>query len=338
MDNKKQTYINRVIRTYTSDTYSDRVVKAVGRWLNNGRDTEAKDNAPSEQWADCAKASEEEADNTETAYQRWSARQRMSQAVSDLHSRSKRILRLWQGIAALLVLALAVVTAYLTRTERPTELLQAYSPPGQMTQLALADGSEVMLNGATTLIYPDQFLTDQREVVLIGEANFKVKADPKHPFVVKTDGVKVTALGTEFNVKAYAHNPKVESTLLQGSVKVNYGDDGETMLHPSEQLVYDRITKEATVEHPYLNDITAWQSGELAFNNATLNEIFNSLDAQFPQRFVFTPSELPTERYTFIFAKGTPLQQVMTVICDVAGTIQANVDAEQCSITTKATR
>ena len=45
------------------------------------------------------------------------------------------------------------------------------------------------------------------EIVVVysfkGEANFKVKPDKKRPFIVKSNDLQITALGTEFNVSAY---------------------------------------------------------------------------------------------------------------------------------------
>ena len=51
---------------------------------------------------------------------------------------------------------------------------------------------------------------------MIGEANFKVNPDKKHPFIVKANDYQVTALGTEFNVNAYPENSELMATLLEG--------------------------------------------------------------------------------------------------------------------------
>ena len=45
------------------------------------------------------------------------------------------------------------------------------------------------------LLYPEKFTGETRSVYLIGEANFKVKPDKKHPFIVKANDYQVTALG-----------------------------------------------------------------------------------------------------------------------------------------------
>ena len=70
---------------------------------------------------------------------------------------------------------------------------------------------------------------------LIGEANFKVKPDKKHPFIVKSNDFQVTALGTEFNVSAYPENPVLAATLISGSVLVEYNNlKSQVILKPNE--------------------------------------------------------------------------------------------------------
>ena len=72
-------------------------------------------------------------------------------------------------------------------------------------KLILSDGSEVWVNSATVLEYPIVFSGNRRIVKLNGEAYFKVQADSLRPFiVVVAGGIEVCALGTEFNVNAYA--------------------------------------------------------------------------------------------------------------------------------------
>ena len=97
------------------------------------------------------------------------------------------------------------------------------------------------MNSKSILLYPKQFTGENRNVFLLGEAYFKVKPDKKKPFIVKTDGFQVTALGTEFNVSAYAEDKDICATLITGSVLVEYDNlTRKTILKPNEQLIYDK--------------------------------------------------------------------------------------------------
>lgn len=67
-----------------------------------------------------------------------------------------------------------------------TQLNAVFVPYGKRTKLVLADSSTVYLNSGSSLVYPDEFDSDKREVYLEGEAYFKVVKDGKSSFCVRT--------------------------------------------------------------------------------------------------------------------------------------------------------
>ena len=78
------------------------------------------------------------------------------------------------------------------------------SMPGTITRLVLPDQSVVWLNAGSRLVYPSVFDEKERKVQLFGEGYFEVEADSEHPFSVSTsEGLRVIAYGTKFNVNAY---------------------------------------------------------------------------------------------------------------------------------------
>lgn len=92
---------------------------------------------------------------------------------------------------------------------------------GMEYTLTLSDGTRVYLNAESRLKYPVVFRGTERVVELSGEAYFKVSKDALRPFVVKMNGVNVRVLGTSFNVRSYADEGQVVTTLVEGKVKVN---------------------------------------------------------------------------------------------------------------------
>lgn len=311
---------------FAKSRYSRSTEASVARWLTNGNDSQAKDEALDDLWAESL--CEEPGGTVPTTFRR---RQRGRNTIH---------LRIWQGVAACLMVAIGVIGAILhTRRQARSTMVQTYCAAGDTREITLPDGTEVLLNGSTAIVHPERFDSRDREVVLIGEANFKVAPDKSHPFVVKSDGVSVTALGTEFNVKAYPGTPTVESTLIEGKVKVNFGKghEEELVLNPSEQLTYDRTSGTATVTRPHLNDVTAWQRGELVFDNATLAEILRELESRFPVDLAYNSKSLPADRYTFRFSKGTQIEEIMDVISDVTGTLNVTFDGNRCRVECNAT-
>lgn len=174
--------------------------------------------------------------------------------------RGIRIIRLWQGVAAILLLLLAS-SLYLSSVNRQSEndLIQQYVPVAEMSTFILPDGSEVQLNSQSTLLYPQSFSGKNRCVYLIGEGSFKVKPNKKQPFIVKSSDFQVTALGTEFNISAYPENTFLEATLISGSVRVEFNNlQCSKLLQPNEQLAYNKQTQTPLLLYPDMKDVTAW--------------------------------------------------------------------------------
>ncbi len=74
----------------------------------------------------------------------------------------------------------------------------------QPQAFALQDGSAVTLYPGSSLKYRPGLAGPRREVYLVGQAFFKVHKNPAQPFLVYTNEVVTTVLGTSFMVKAFA--------------------------------------------------------------------------------------------------------------------------------------
>ena len=105
--------------------------------------------------------------------------------------------------AACLLLPVAALAFYLYgEAQRPGEWFEAYAPYGKTLRVVLPDGSEVVINSGSKLIYPDRFGPDRRQVFLAGEGYATIAKDPGRPFVMSAGEVDVRVLGTKFNVVA----------------------------------------------------------------------------------------------------------------------------------------
>lgn len=171
---------------------------------------------------------------------------------------------------------------------------------------------------------------------LIGEANFKVKPDKKHPFIVKSNDFQVTALGTEFNVSAYPENPVLAATLISGSVLVEYNDlKSQVILKPNEQLAYNKNTHYHSLDHPDMKEVTAWQRGELVFREMSVKDIITILERKYPYTFEYQLKTLKDDRYSFRFKDQAPLSEVMDVIVNVVGQMNYKIKGDRCYLIPK---
>ena len=246
-------------------------------------------------------------------------------------------LLIWRA-AAIFLLAVSSVSIYLMlEKDRPEkDLVECFIPTAEIRELTLPDGTHVMLNSKSTLLYPDQFTGETRSVYLIGEANFKVKPDKKHPFIVKANDYQITALGTEFNVNAYPESNELIATLLEGRVKVEFNNlMSNVILNPNEQLIYNKQTKQHNLRLPEISDVTAWQRGELVFSNMHLEDIFTNLERKFPYAFVYSLHSMKKNTYSFRFRNQATMEEVMEIISQVVGDVNYVLEGNKCYVTNK---
>ncbi|MES3019262.1 MAG: FecR domain-containing protein [Bacteroidota bacterium] len=150
------------------------------------------------------------------------------------------------------------------------------TPVGGKFQLALADGSKVWLNSASSLRFPVMFTNDTREVELKGEAYFEVSKDVHRKFSVRSGNQSVEVLGTHFNINAYSDEPSITTTLIEGKVRVIELNTKESqILKPGEQSKVDRnILVRRTAD---TQTEVAWKDGYFYFENAPIETVMRQL-------------------------------------------------------------
>lgn len=321
-------YIRRIIETFVSHNYTEQTKKEVWEWLADEEHAEEKEEVLRMLWQ--RSSMQGVSDNMDGSLER------MKQNIGVRKSKSHKAfipLWIWQAAAVLFFVVSGVSVAWMISMEQNKEidLIESYTPVADLRFVTLPDGTEVVLNSKTTLLYPKEFRGDTRSVYLIGEADFKVKPDKNHPFIVKSNGFQVTALGTEFNVQAYAEENCMKTTLLSGSVSVDFNNlKSQVVLKPNEQLIYDRQNSTHQVYFPDIEDVTAWQRGELVFREMSLEDIITRLERKFPCSFVYSLHGLKKDTYSFRFPAKATLPEVMEIITQVVGDMSYHIEGNKC--------
>jgi ferric-dicitrate binding protein FerR (iron transport regulator) len=145
-------------------------------------------------------------------------------------------------------------------------------PRGGQFNIILPDGSHVWLNAASSLRYPTSFNGKDRRVDITGQGYFEVTPNAKQPFIVQVNNMEVQVLGTAFDVMAYADEKSVNTTLIQGAVKVN-----DKRLFPGQQALMDPATGDITIRQADVEQVIAWKTGFFEFDNARLSDILRQL-------------------------------------------------------------
>lgn len=234
--------------------------------------------------------------------------------------RVSRFVRSVMRYAAVFIVAVAV-SWYWFRNERPetkvpvvvgevvasngaNEVSVTY---GSKTRIVLPDSSVVYLNSGSKLSYPPVF-DRERNVALTGEGYFIVRSDSLHPFVVHTSDVSIKALGTEFNVKAYPEEQRVETILVKGTVEILKKNQTKPIigLKPGEKATYMKaaVPKQAVSipvkEQPQMMvnvdlkpDVsTGWVNNQLVFDAEPFDQIAARLERWFNVEIVIRNSVL----------------------------------------------
>lgn len=152
------------------------------------------------------------------------------------------------------------------------------SPAGERINVLLPDSSSVYLNSGATLSYPEEFISNKRNVQLVGEAFFKVKRNVKKPFVVQSGNFKTTVLGTSFNVVNKDEN-NFQVTVKTGKVKVeNTVTKRQFILEKNTQVVLNKLEGHLVKESVNAMAITDWHKNLLRFDAITAKEAFSKIE------------------------------------------------------------
>ncbi|MFV0327746.1 MAG: FecR family protein, partial [Bacteroides xylanisolvens] len=135
-------------------------------------------------------------------------------------------------------------------------------------------------------------------------------------------------------VTAYPEEEEVTATLISGSVLVEYNNQQEQkILKPNEQLAYNKHTCSGDVLRPNMDDVTAWQRGEIVFRSMTMEEIFTRLERKYPYTFVYSFRSLKKDRFNLSFEPNASIEEVMDIIARVTGTLDYQIVGDKCYLT-----
>ena len=151
------------------------------------------------------------------------------------------------------------------------------TPNGGQYQLILSDGTKVWLNAASSLKYPISFQGTERKVELTGEAYFEVASDKSKPFRVASKDQEVVVLGTHFNINAYGNEGSSQTTLLEGSVKVNVHNNIK-LLKPGQQARVLPSSEIKIINNVETDAVIAWKNEKFQFVKADIQTVMRQIE------------------------------------------------------------
>jgi ferric-dicitrate binding protein FerR (iron transport regulator) len=224
--------------------------------------------------------------------------------------------------AALLFIALFTFVAYYftqnpTRKNQITQTITKENQRGRKSTIFLKDGSIVYLNSDSKIQFPEVFDDSIRAVRLEGEAYFDIARDENKPFIVLTNDLKISVLGTSFNINAYRENEYVKISLNTGKVKVENEiikdqDDAQIIkLNPGQSVAYLSKQNIFTKVSSFSSNLDlSWKDGKIVFENADLETMINRFERWYNVDFVMKNKPYFEWDYTGEFHNQT-LQDVL---------------------------
>jgi ferric-dicitrate binding protein FerR (iron transport regulator) len=278
-----------------------------------------------------------------------------------LKARRRLFMQRLQRVAAILLLPVMTLSAWLLwhggDTQATVQYVDMYANPGMVASFALPDGTKVWLNGGSSLRFPAVFSGKKREVRMSGQGYFEVARNESQPFTVSTGASYVLeALGTSFNITAYEDEDVIETTLVEGSVRLLLMQNGkmaQRAMVPGEKVIYNVGAHPAVVgERPKDSDTArnavaevktvpsvairesrpqsvryakvdpqydiAWKDRQILFRNHPMEQVIRTLGRYYNVQFAVKNAKAMEPVITGKFS-NEPLQQVMEYLKIASG-------------------
>lgn len=242
----------------------------------------------------------------------------------------RRALGMAERAAAVLFLPLLILSVYMgmNRNRQEARMIEVHTNPGVVSAFRLPDGSQVWLNAGSTLKYPSEFAAGRRQVELQGQGYFEVTRDESKPFIVQAGpDYAVEVLGTTFDMAAYADEEAIQTTLVEGSVKLHLrtidGKPFSRKLEPNEKAEFERGSRRLAVATVNTEYDTAWKNGEIIFRNHPMEQVLKVLSRHYHVKFRVQDPQVLKSIITAKF-KDEQLPQVMEYL-RLASSIQYTI-------------
>lgn len=190
----------------------------------------------------------------------------------------------------------------------------------------LPDNSTVWLSPNSTIIYPQKFTGQYRNVTLTGEAFFEVTKDKKHPFIISSKSITTKVWGTSFRVRAFQNLP-AEVTVVTGKVSVNQKSvKEEVMLLPNQKVTLsnnNHLIKDVSAN--IKDEMRIWKKVSLSFNDVQLSQVFAALNKNFNIKIYSNDSKLNGLEFTGDFND----QSLPAILDMIKESVNANYAMEE---------
>lgn len=203
------------------------------------------------------------------------------------------------------------------------------TPAGGQYQLELSDHTRVWLNAGSSIRFPTVFSGTERLVTVEGEAYFEVSKDKQRPFRVATAHQLIEVLGTHFNVNAYSDEAAVKTTLLEGSVRIVYGNLSK-VIKPGEQARLSGESGKMEIAKVDLEEAVSWKNGYFLFDDEDIHSVMRKISRWYNVEVVFLNGQID-ERFGGAVSKFENVSQVLKIL-EATGSIHFKIEGRRITV------
>ena len=236
------------------------------------------------------------------------------QFQTQVFNRVRRFQLSFSKIAAMLVVALMTGFSFayflVGRDVPQNEIVwfETIVPRGEKSQLVLPDGSKVWVNSESRLSYPSDFMNGDRKLKLTGEAYFEVTKLQSTPLTVETNDYSVRVIGTKFNVMAYPDFNRTETSLVEGKIEIQKGEQG-IPVDPGQIITY--AENKFKIKEGNTKLTTQWKNDVFDFDKITFKELVVRLERWYDVDIEIKNPKLNEIIYSGVFKNEETIWQVL---------------------------
>ena len=206
-----------------------------------------------------------------------------------------------------------------------------HNADNRKVRVQLPDSSEMVLSPGATVRYRKDFeQSNRREVRVEGTATFTVIKDKDIPFIVYSEGLQTTVMGTIFEVTAEKGSDHIKVRLLEGNLIVKLDSlvkdsTKKYFLSPGQELIYGKWNKSVVIQkiqpvggggyaysrvnrlpgHP--DSLSNWYM----FNNQPLADVFDQISILYNIDIQYSSAELRNKYFIGKLEKKDSLSKIM---------------------------
>ena len=320
-----------LIQKFLSGQATEEEEKSLIRFLGENQDNRLKYFNTKRIWL-ASRDRQDDAEFVDNSWKRLNIRMEGQESKEKSTEKPKKHIT-WRKLAVAATISILVVTSAILgvlnfrASQYASTEHQITVPYGSRSSIVLPDGSKVWINSGSTLTYGSNF-GKNREVELTGEAYFDVIHLNNKSFTVNTSDLRILVLGTEFNVKSYPEDDIIETTLVNGKVKIEPVSNEEsatnTILAPNQKFIYTKKDQRSQPDPVVDNELTtnkedilqteneviqiirtarpeeesAWKDGRLIIRSEPLGSLAKELERYYDVQISFGNDSIKDFRYS----------------------------------------